>query len=87
MAMARWMAVGGGQLSPDEDVPMSEGFMKDGLVLPWPSAKLTCSQLSTGKLPASTAALSEQAGYQLSCVHIKHVCHFSPNVVPRAPVF
>lgn len=61
--------------------------LRDGLVLPWPSVTLTCSQLSTGKLPASTAALSEQAGYQLSCVHIKHVCHFSPNVVPRAPVF
>lgn len=61
--------------------------LRDRLVLPWPSVMLTCPQLSTGKLPASAAALSEQAGYQLSCVHIKHVCHFSPNVVPGASVF
>ena len=52
-----------------------------------PEGGFTRSQLSAGKLPASAAALSERAGYRLSCAHVKHVCHFSPNAVPGAPIF
>lgn len=47
----------------------------------------TPSQLSAGEVPASAAALSEQAGYRLSCAHVKRVCHFLPNAVPGAPIF